>query len=268
METEEVEGTMTLEIAQKEVVEWALRNFGEQGSYRPLMGMLEELGEFCEARDRFDVKNMRDAIGDIGIYMLHYCAIRGWSMSELWDDRVGPTGPTMSTVKALCHSQLKGEQNIRGGAARHDFLLKKELSNLLWRMDQAAIDVGTDCLVLIYNIWEKVKQRDWQKNPNNADKVAAGASPEGAGGDSPVVLEILAEEDAKFIADIDAAVEASRCEDTLRPDETPALAETAEAFHAMLESKNPSRSMFSMELIEDTPEVPGPEAHRNTVSNG
>jgi NTP pyrophosphatase (non-canonical NTP hydrolase) len=174
---------MTLEIAQKEVGEWALRNFGEQSSYRPVLGMMEELGEFCEARDRFDVKNMRDAIGDIGIYMLHYCAIRGWSMSELWDDRVGPTGPIMSTVKALCHSQLKGEQNIRGGAARHDFLLKKELSNLLWRMDQAAIDVGTDCLVLIYNVWEKVKQRDWQKNPNNADKV----------------------------------VEESRCADTLRP---------------------------------------------------
>lgn len=226
---------MTLETAQKEVGEWALRNFGEQSSYRPMLGMMEELGEFCEARDRFDVKNMRDAIGDIGIYMLHYCAIRGWSMSELWDDRVGPTGPTMSAVKALCHSQLKGEQNIRGGAARHDFLLKKELSNLLWRMDQAAIDVGTDCLVLIYNVWEKVKQRDWQKNPNNADKV----------------------------------VEESRCADTLRPDETPALAETAEAFHNMLESKkNLSRSVFSLELIEDAPEVPGPEAHRNTVPNG
>lgn len=172
MKTEESEGVMTLEIAQKEVGEWALRNFGEQGSYIPLMGMLEELGELCEARDRCDVGKMRDAIGDIGIYMLHYCAVRGWSMSELWDDRVGPTGPAMSAVRAICHSQIKGEQNIRGGTLKHDFLLKKELANLLWRMDQAAIDVGTDCLVLIYNTWELVKQRDWKKNPNNADKVA------------------------------------------------------------------------------------------------
>lgn len=186
---------MTLEIAQQEVTEWALRNFGEQDSHRPLLGILEELGEYSEARDRIDVAGMRDAIGDVGIYMLHYCGLRGWSMSELWDDRVGPTGPTMSTVKVLCQSHLKGAQNIRGGAAKHDFLLKKELSNLLWRMDQAAIDTGTDCLALIYNVWEKVKQRDWKKNPNNADKV----------------------------------VEDSRCADTLRPSDNPATLDAVPA---------------------------------------
>lgn len=100
----------SLEQLQKEVGDWSLANFGNQtsmvtgtplGSLAPLLGATEELGELChcvlkhhqgirgfgddtkyqEARD--------DAIGDLGIYLLDFCAREGVSLAEVinrtWD---------------------------------------------------------------------------------------------------------------------------------------------------------------------------------------
>jgi hypothetical protein len=104
--------------------------------------------------------------------MLHYCHLRGWSFQDLWEDRVGPSHTYMSYVKDLCHHHLKGAQGIRGGAEKHDFLMRNTLTGLLWWMDQAALDVRGDFLSILQETWDRVKLRDWQKNPNNADKVA------------------------------------------------------------------------------------------------
>lgn len=239
---------MTLETAQKEVGEWALRNFGEQDSHRPLLGIFEELGEYAAARDQLDRDSMRDAIGDIGVYLLHYCSIRGWSASELWDNRVGPTGTDMGVIRSLSHHHLKGAQNIRGGAAKHDYYQKHELSMLLWRLDQASIDVGGDFLCILYNTWEMVKQRDWKKNPNNADKVV----------EEPLGV------DKDMWRHLDAAVEESRCADTLRPEEE---------LHKQLDAQQAvdSQRWREAQVAEDAEilrqvelfDVPGMEAHRN-----
>lgn len=84
---------------QVEVGTWALANFGDQDSYRPLLGMMEELGELTHAHlktlqgvriseDHREKK--KDALGDILIYMLHYCELEAIDLQrvlhEVWEE--------------------------------------------------------------------------------------------------------------------------------------------------------------------------------------
>lgn len=236
---------LTLTIAQSEVKEWALYNFGEQDSYRPLLGIFEELGEWKEAFEAGNAEKMRDALGDVGVYVLHYCSIRGWDASELWDCRIGPTPPLMSIVKTLSHSHLKGAQNIRGGSAKYDYILKDMLSRVLWFAELRAADIGREFLSLLFDVWGQVRERDWRAHPNNADKVAEAAT-------------LVEYQDALAISALDAAISA----------EVENQGVDATAFHAMMESKNPSRKIFIAEPVDDGPAIPGAEAHRNAVTDG
>jgi len=76
---------MNLAQLQKEVQEWSTRNFGgKHGTgYRPLLGVAEEVGELCHAHLKTEqgIRNnedhdaaKRDAVGDIVIYLVDYCA--------------------------------------------------------------------------------------------------------------------------------------------------------------------------------------------------
>lgn len=71
---------------------WALRNFGKQDSYRPLLGMMEELGELCHAHLKQEQairtnenheEQIKDAIGDLLIYLVHYCSIRRLDLEDI-----------------------------------------------------------------------------------------------------------------------------------------------------------------------------------------
>lgn len=80
---------MTLSEYQTAVGAWSAKNFGNQPSYRPLLGVAEEVGELCHAHlkaeqgirvneDHFAAKC--DAVGDIIIYLCDYCAHEGISL--------------------------------------------------------------------------------------------------------------------------------------------------------------------------------------------
>lgn len=78
-----VRPTMDLHSLQREVGEWSRKNFGNQPSTNPLLGVAEEVGELCHAH----LKNLQgirmspaearlkkmDAIGDILVYLADYC---------------------------------------------------------------------------------------------------------------------------------------------------------------------------------------------------
>lgn len=82
---------MNLSDLQIEVGDWASRNFPDAKQHQPLLGAAEELGELCHAHlkgeqrirhstgEIHDMKN--DAVGDIIIYLAHYCELQGISLS-------------------------------------------------------------------------------------------------------------------------------------------------------------------------------------------
>src|SRR5688572_25417914 len=67
---------------------WSRYNFGIQDSWRPAMGMLEELNELQEGLNEFDRDKMLDAVADVTIYMADYYSIRGWDMGGSWNATV------------------------------------------------------------------------------------------------------------------------------------------------------------------------------------
>lgn len=183
-----------LDAIQAEQVTWSLRNFGEQPAYRPLLGIIEELCELDKAcggdaeDDNVDEEGALDALGDVAIYMLDYCGKRGWRIKEFWDAKAPLDAEAydqaesgylnvIPLIEKLSHHQLKGEQNIRGGAAHHDAEIKTTLSAVLWALDTAADALDQDFLSVMNAVWQKVRLRDWTKNPDTAHEVAEEAAP-------------------------------------------------------------------------------------------
>lgn len=81
---------MTLRVVQQEHRLWVDRNFPGQPAHRPLLGVFEEAGELAhihlKAEQKIrqgllkpdEVKALKeDAVGDIMIYLLHYCSLEG-----------------------------------------------------------------------------------------------------------------------------------------------------------------------------------------------
>lgn len=87
----------TLAELQTEVGEWTERNFSDRDVVDPALGMVEELGEFCHAvlklrqgiRGVDDAAAFRmeaDALGDLLIYVLDYCNLRGIELQTALED--------------------------------------------------------------------------------------------------------------------------------------------------------------------------------------
>lgn len=80
---------------------WVKHNFPDAEAWQPLLGAGEEIGELYHAflkraqgirlNEPHD-ENIRDAIGDIIIYLLHFCLIEGIDLEECvayaWDEVV------------------------------------------------------------------------------------------------------------------------------------------------------------------------------------
>lgn len=78
---------LTFHDLQFEVIGWASRNFPDSEHWQPLLGAVEELGELAHSHlkesqgirktsEEHQIK-AKDAIGDIIIYLAHYCSLRG-----------------------------------------------------------------------------------------------------------------------------------------------------------------------------------------------
>lgn len=186
-EDDEASTLVNIPQTQEEVAEWAQRNFGDTPSYRPLLGMIEELGEICAK-----FSNIADE-QDIPSHIL----LR-----------------TMAYVGKMCHHQLKSEQGIRGTAEEHEeqqyifaaglmhtlfhmfsFNQFTELyrmaraENHVWYSKTDSIEDGLGDLFVyachfsalmdielndaIFDTWAKVKQRDWQKNNKTGENVVS-----------------------------------------------------------------------------------------------
>jgi NTP pyrophosphatase (non-canonical NTP hydrolase) len=158
---------------------WAVENFGVQLPIQMMMGLIGELGEFAEHYEERNDAKIVDDIGDVGVYLMNYCNLKGWRVYEDLLVNMSPANRNaehypyniLPFVKSLPHHQLKGDQNIRGGTEYHDDCMKRVLSNMLWQLNQVAAQTNrtfVDCLAIT---WSKVSKRDWVLHPDDADAV-------------------------------------------------------------------------------------------------
>jgi NTP pyrophosphatase (non-canonical NTP hydrolase) len=94
---ENMETIVNLKKFQEEQKEWSERNFPVIGNhnYRPLLGVMEELGELAHAHLKAEqgirtnqnhLEAKIDAIGDIVIYLSDYCNKEGLSLNDCIND--------------------------------------------------------------------------------------------------------------------------------------------------------------------------------------
>lgn len=93
---------------------WSMANFGSQqglGFISPLLGIVEEVGEYDEA---LTLEDKEDAIGDILIFALDYAKRAGMDLSDVPLFSKAVTYCPGKWVSKLAHARLKRFQNIRG----------------------------------------------------------------------------------------------------------------------------------------------------------
>ena len=84
---------LALDELQTEIFTWQTKNFGDQPAGRSLLGCVEEIGELAHAVLKQEqgirgtpeehIADAKDAIGDLGIFLLNYCSARGWSLEDI-----------------------------------------------------------------------------------------------------------------------------------------------------------------------------------------
>ncbi len=87
--------TKSLVQIQSEILQWALKNFGDVPSWQPLLGCQEELGELThhhlkrEQRIRTNEdhrEGQKDSVGDLMIYLMDYCNREGLILDQIIND--------------------------------------------------------------------------------------------------------------------------------------------------------------------------------------
>jgi NTP pyrophosphatase (non-canonical NTP hydrolase) len=178
-----------------EVGEWCEKNFGPivptdscvKYAHQPLLGIIEELGELEEAIRYYDkiavmhnlntvatdgrlLDSVVDAIGDVMIYKADYCRVLGINIEHV-TERIYPKQlneiPTFEIIGKLCHAQLKMEQGIRGDRIEHLKMLISLLQTIYSRLCTICWERNIDFDYCIEVTWNKVKNRDWNKNKIN-----------------------------------------------------------------------------------------------------
>lgn len=83
-----------LNVMQRDLFDWDKKNFGDQPSYRSLLGATEEIGELAHAhlkeeqgiRESNYEEDAKDAIGDTIIYLANYCNARGFNLQGILEE--------------------------------------------------------------------------------------------------------------------------------------------------------------------------------------
>ena len=75
-----------------EITRWQLKNFGDNEPWQSLLGVGEEYGELAHSHLKRSQgiqgtpedhdRDGKDAVGDIIIYLNHYCILMGWDMMD------------------------------------------------------------------------------------------------------------------------------------------------------------------------------------------
>jgi len=171
---------------QEEVSAWSRHNFGEQTAERPLLGMIEELGELAhpvlKQAQGIRVNEHRreqviDAVGDLVIYSLDFCGRAGYDAAEAyqtaWDMRdllheFKLTDQFQCMFGAAAAIGKIARLHMRCNADKDNYMITMSHLGLLYIHLQKfcgfmMIDF-TDCVA---QTWSKVKARDWTQNKVN-----------------------------------------------------------------------------------------------------
>jgi hypothetical protein len=163
---------------QKEVGEWVQYNFGDQASYRQILGMIEELGELDDAlfrranassdsESREYLEAVCDAMADTVIYMADFCYRTDRKLGSVANlPKTYIVHRIPSLMRRLAHHQLKLEQNIRLKELHNDCITETLEYICMFLHFTCQNTLGYTTLEdEVEKTWEVVGKRDWKKYP-------------------------------------------------------------------------------------------------------
>lgn len=162
----------TLQDLQESLYDWQNYNFGAQDNERVLLGMAEEAGELCHSHLKLEQGirgtpedhevDMRDAVGDICIYMLNYMSGMGKKLPTFVsrDDVEKSDDLPMIRKSVLSVYRLVGKIVEEPQSMARIQHLTSGLLYLCalkgWCLDE-----------VIRDTWKAIGPRDWKKYPEN-----------------------------------------------------------------------------------------------------
>jgi hypothetical protein len=157
-------------VLMSQIGPWLDHNFPDNlgKAYRPLIGMVEELGELSLAVWKQDTNEVADALGDTCVFMAHYCLEMDFSLEDIYVNRRGgtdciPNG--LFWIGQLCHAHLKLDEGIRGRPEQHLRDADMCLRGLMRYLVVVAVQHDLSLPDVVESVWLKVRQRDWQAYP-------------------------------------------------------------------------------------------------------
>ena len=182
---------MDLDTLQREHKEWTVRNFGDlRSSVQGALGICEESGELVHAVGFGNTAEVRDAIGDIMLFMMDYATLHSWLMSDILE-RFGHDGDlTTLTVphvvavrivtvatREVAHAELKMMQGIRGARAVHVENARDACGRIVGMLDLLSRLYGWELEKIISETWAMVSQRNWKTDPHHGGNVELNETP-------------------------------------------------------------------------------------------
>lgn len=172
----------TLARVQEEQKAWVKHNFGDRLAWMPLMGAIEELGELAHAhlKEAQGIRNhenhtekAKDAVADTVIYLSDYCSAMDINLLEIIPNESYSDSEDGACSHRWIFSAIAHLWHI---AHDHHYTDKPIfLDSDVLKIGQAISCLGGYCFsrgwdfeAIISETWDKVKQRDWKKNPDTA----------------------------------------------------------------------------------------------------
>ena len=162
----------SLHDLQRYLYEWQRYNFGDhQANERVLMGMCEEAGELCHAQLKMEQgirgtredheEAMKDAVGDISIYMLNYLSGIGRRIPEFAPrtDVAKVNDVTVIRKSVLSVYRLIGKIDV------DDVNSASRVQHLITALIYLCALKGWDLETIIRDTWSQISQRDWVLYP-------------------------------------------------------------------------------------------------------
>lgn len=162
-----LERNYTLREIQREVRDWTKANFDTSIEYHPLLGLVEEVGELAHAvlKSEQGIRGTieeheaaaQDAIGDATIYLLDLANRQKRKIVEPsyedGDDAIIDVFYLVANV-GFAAEAFTDDEDI-------------DLDSIAQSLSNVCSSYGWDYLEIVNTTWDKVKQRNWVKDPDN-----------------------------------------------------------------------------------------------------
>lgn len=152
-----------------EIKEWEMKSYGcHAENWQLFLGVVEESGEFMQARDLNNKEGMIDGLGDGAVFLTNLCSKVGVLVPDPVEWLNINTDYLLKSMATASHGILKSSLGIRKVTGAE---VQTRIENfahvwVAWAWRQTKMFALPPLLEITNEVWEKVRHRNWKANPD------------------------------------------------------------------------------------------------------